>query len=39
MEDLDFKSVASFKKAFISNVENKYAIEFKESTPYQQYVV
>ena len=39
MENLDFKSVASFKKAFITNVENKYAVEFKESTPYQQYVV
>ena len=28
-----------FKKEFISNVENKYAIEFKDSTSYQQYVV
>ncbi len=28
-----------FKKEFISNVENKYAIDFKKSTPYQQYVV
>ena len=28
-----------FKKEFISNVENKYAIDFKRSTPYQQYVV
>ena len=34
-----FKDVATFKKAFIQNVENKYTIDFKDSTPYQQYVV
>lgn len=34
-----FKDVETFKKTFISNVENKYAVEFKNSTPYQQYVV
>lgn len=35
----NFKDVETFKKAFISNVENKYAVNFEESTPYQQYVV
>ena len=34
-----FKDVETFKKEFISNVENKYAVEFENSTPYQQYVV
>jgi starch phosphorylase len=34
-----FKDVKTFKEAFIANVENNYAIEFKDSTPYQQYVV
>lgn len=34
-----FKDVETFKKTFISNVENKYAIDFKDSTPYQQFVV
>ena len=35
----NFKDVKTFKQAFISNVENKYAIDFENSTPYQQYVV
>ena len=35
----NFKDVKTFKQAFISNVENKYAVDFKDSTPYQQYVV
>jgi len=35
----NFKDVKSFKEAFVSNVENKYAVEFKDSTAYQQYVV
>ena len=35
----NFKDVETFKKAFISNVENKYAVNFDDSTPYQQYVV
>ena len=39
MDYKNFKDVETFKKAFISNVENKYAVEFDESTPYQQYVV
>ncbi len=34
-----FKDVKTFKNTFIQNVENKYAVEFKDSTPYQQYVV
>lgn len=34
-----FKNVETFKKEFVSNVENNYAVEFEESTPYQQYVV
>ncbi|MBQ9520147.1 MAG: glycogen/starch/alpha-glucan phosphorylase [Acholeplasmatales bacterium] len=34
-----FKDVKTFKEAFVSNVENRYAVEFKDSTPYQQYVV
>ena len=34
-----FKSVKAFKDAFISNVENKYAVDFDDATPYQQYVV
>lgn len=39
MQYLDFKDVKTFKKAFVSNVENKYAIDFSESTSYQQFVV
>lgn len=35
----NFKDVETFKKAFVQNVENKYAVEFKSSTAYQQYVV
>ncbi len=35
----NFKDVKTFKEAFVSNVENKYAVDFKDSTPYQQYVV
>lgn len=35
----NFKDVKTFKQAFIQNVENKYAVEFKDSTSYQQYVV
>ena len=35
----NFKDAKTFKEAFIVNVENKYAIDFEESTPYQQYVV
>ena len=35
----NFKDVKTFKQAFISNVENKYAVDFENSTPYQQYVV
>ena len=35
----NFKDVKTFKAAFIANVENKYAVDFKDSTPYQQYVV
>ena len=35
----NFKDVKTFKEAFVSNVENKYAIDFECSTPYQQYVV
>ncbi len=35
----NFKDVKTFKQAFIQNVENKYAIDFSESTSYQQYVV
>ncbi len=34
-----FKDVKTFKEAFVSNVENKYAVNFADSTPYQQYVV
>ena len=34
-----FKDVETFKKAFVQNVENKYAVDFKDSTSYQQYVV
>ncbi len=33
-----FDNVETFKKIFISTVENQYAIDFKDSTPYQQYV-
>ncbi|MCR5113640.1 MAG: glycogen/starch/alpha-glucan phosphorylase [Acholeplasmatales bacterium] len=33
-----FKDSETFKKAFIEKVENKYAVNFKDSTPYQQYV-
>ena len=39
MEYPVFKDVETFKKAFISNVENNYAVDFELSTPYQQYVV
>ena len=35
----NFKDVKTFKQAFIQNVENKYAVDFAESTSYQQYVV
>jgi len=35
----NFKDVKTFKAAFIQNVENKYAVDFEDSTPYQQYVV
>lgn len=34
-----FKDVKTFKQAFIQNVENKYAVNFEDSTSYQQYVV
>jgi len=34
-----FKDVETFKKAFVSNVENNYAVDFESSTPYQQFVV
>ena len=34
-----FKDSETFKKEFVSMVENKYAIDFKDSTPYQQFVV
>ena len=33
-----FDSVEKFKEIFVSTVENQYAIDFKDSTPYQQYV-
>lgn len=35
----NFKDVKTFKQAFIQNVENKYAVDFQDSTSYQQYVV
>ena len=35
----NFKDVKTFKQAFVQNVENKYAVDFAESTSYQQYVV
>ncbi len=35
----NFKDVKTFKASFIQNVENKYAVDFENSTPYQQYVV
>ena len=35
----NFKDVKTFKAAFIQNVENKYAGDFEDSTPFQQYVV
>ncbi|MCM1130918.1 MAG: glycogen/starch/alpha-glucan phosphorylase [Anaeroplasma bactoclasticum] len=35
----NFKDVKTFKQAFIQNVENKYAVNFSDSTSYQQYVV
>lgn len=35
----NFKDVETFKTSFIQNVENKYAVNFEDSTPYQQYVV
>ena len=35
----NFKDVKTFKKAFVENVENKYAIPFEKSNSYQQYVV
>ena len=34
-----FNDVETFKKAFVQNVENNYAVEFENSTPYQKYVV
>ena len=33
-----FDNVETFKEIFIATVENQYAIDFKDSTPYQQYV-
>ncbi len=33
-----FKDVQTFKKAFIENVESKFAIDFEDSTPYQRYI-
>ncbi len=33
-----FDNVKTFKELFVSTVENLYAIDFKDSTPYQQYV-
>ncbi len=33
-----FDNVETFKEIFVSTVENQYAIDFKDSTPYQQYV-
>ncbi len=39
MEYKNFKDVKTFKEAFINAVENKYAVDFSESTSYQQYVV
>ncbi len=39
MNYTSFKDAKTFKAAFISNVENNYAVDFKDSTPYQQYVV
>lgn len=35
----NFKDVKTFKENFIKKLENKYAVDFSESTPYQQYVV
>ena len=34
-----FKDVKTFKETFVMMVEGKYAIDFADSTPYQQYVV
>ncbi len=34
-----FDNVEKFKEVFISTIENQYTIDFKDSTPYQQYVV
>jgi len=34
-----FKDKETFKNEFIKNVESYYAIDFKDSTPYQQYVI
>ena len=34
-----FKDKDTFKKEFVKQVESFYAIDFKKSTPYQQYVV
>ncbi|MDE5867340.1 MAG: glycogen/starch/alpha-glucan phosphorylase [Anaeroplasmataceae bacterium] len=34
----NFKDVKTFKEAFIQTVESQYAIDFNESTSYQQYV-
>lgn len=34
-----FANAKKFKDDFIKNVESKYAIDFKDATPYQQYVV
>ena len=35
----NFKDAKTFKSAFVSEVENKYAVDFSDSTAYQQYVV
>lgn len=34
-----FKDKNTFKKEFVKQVESFYAVDFKDSTPYQQYVV
>ncbi len=34
-----FDNKEVFKEAFINNVENSYAVDFEDSTPYQQFVV
>ncbi len=35
----NFKDVKTFKENFIKKLESKYAVDFADSTPYQQYVV